>query len=167
MLASVRHSLGFACLILAGACASWPGTGSARDEGRVGMQRLPEIADFRSLSGIGDSLRVVVRDASTWQALWVRIQGQREPKTAAPLVDFSGQMVVAVALGSRGSTGYAINVDSVRVGDGMMRVFVTKSYPASGSEVGWMGTAPLDAVRVPRYMGTVTFVESTRVQPSP
>ena len=137
---------------------------------RVSYVRLAGVEDVRYWSGLTDSVRAVIADSATWQELWDRIQQGRRPAAPLPRIDFRRDALVLAALGARGSTGYAITIDSVlQSADAppTATVYLTKTRPASGSVVGAMKTAPLDVVRIPQAGGRATFVERWREEPSP
>ena len=108
--------------------------------------------------GIMNGVREVIRDSAGWSKWWSRL-GASSP--APPAVDFKSQMLVLVAMGSRASTGYDIIVDSVRIRDSRLLIFVRSTEPAGDCAVGAMATQPVDVVRVTRSPLTPRFVEST------
>ena len=118
---------------------------------------------------MADSARLVVRDSVAWRAVWDRIQAKRSPKVPPPTINFTREMVVLIGLGTRGSTGHSIQVDSIRAREsgGVLEVHITKTRPTSGTEVGMLATAPLDVVRLPRRSGKVRFIEQQRERSDP
>ena len=150
-----------AACVSAGSTARRPGAAV-----RVEFQRVTETERF--WSGVKDSVRLVVRDSGAWQAVWDRIQA-KQSAVRRPTIDFSREMVIVVGLGSRGSTGHSIEVDSILAyeSSGVIEVHLTKTQPMAGTEVGMLATAPLDAVRLPRHRGDVRFVEQQRERSDP
>lgn len=134
------------------------------DQGRVtaAPQAQPVSDEFVHLiagsrSGIGDSLRLVVRDSAAWQTLWSRItNGTGYPPI--PRVDFRRDMVLVVTSGTRPSTRWEISIDSVSVRAGNLLVFVRQVVP-DRCIVGGMLTHPFAVVRVPRSDRPIRFVE--------
>jgi hypothetical protein len=101
----------------------------------------------------------VVRDAATWQAVWSEIFARRSAVPALPSVDFSSEMVLVAAMGSRANGGYSILVDGVWLaGDGSVVAGVTSTSAGTGCSVAAVIVAPVDAVVVPKAPA-VTFAE--------
>src|SRR6476646_3051450 len=91
-----------------------------------------EPYSFAFYSGFDTPTRVVVRDAVTWQAVWHQIYLRISPVPPVPAIDFSRQMVVVAALGSRSTGGYSILLDGATeaANDGIA-VTVNSSSPGS------------------------------------
>jgi|SRR5215213_1258748 len=100
-----------------------------------------------------DQLRVVVRDRETWEDVWKRINPAPDPPPL-PEIDFTREMLVVAAMGSRPTTGYRIIID---------KAYLYQSYPRleivirsiDNTKCPGLGqfdvmTAPIDVVRVPR-----------------
>jgi hypothetical protein len=112
-------------------------------------------------SGISSPERMVIRDDSTYARFWESLGvGQR------PVVDFSRDVVIAVAAGQRPSGGHAIAVERVaRAGKAMM-VEVVETVPGPGCWTTQQLTQPVDVVVVaaadaPEW----SFSDRTRSQP--
>jgi hypothetical protein len=114
--------------------------------------------------GLRDSVRMVVRNAVELDNLWRRATAGQAAPPPLPAVDWSRDMVVAVAAG-RMSPGDRIQVDSVGIRrepgtDGRMRevmaVLVTTTVGCGGFTT---AAFPVNVVRVRRYDGPVVFVE--------
>src|SRR3954468_7360824 len=77
-----------------------------------------------SRTGIGESRRLVIRDANAWAEFWSELgTGDR------PAVDFTHNVVVAVAAGQRPSGGYEIAIDRIREAGGELTVDVVETAP--------------------------------------
>jgi hypothetical protein len=72
-------------------------------------------------------------------------------------VDFSRQMVILVATGTRSSGGHAIRIDEVNRQNGGMLVRYTVVRPGPDCMTTQMITSPVTAVSVPRVEGAITF----------
>ena len=105
------------------------------------------------MSSIDRAEQVVARTAAEWEALWRR----HAPGRAAPAVDFSKSMVVAVFLGSRPSGGYAAQITGARLDNGVLIVQWSESAPARDQMAAQVMTAPSFLATVPRHAGQVRF----------
>lgn len=86
--------------------------------GSIGFERLaPTVFTSR----IGDKRFVTVRDAGTWNALWREHTGDG---SAAPSIDFSEKMVLAVFLGADSVTCGSMQIETVRQKDNPARIEV-------------------------------------------
>ena len=111
-------------------------------------------------SGIDRPERKVIRADSTFAQFWQALgAGQR------PVVDFSRDVVIAVAAGQRQTGGYAIAVDRVaRAGKSMM-VEVVETVPGPGCWTTQQITQPVDVVVVAAADApTFSFSDQTRSQ---
>jgi hypothetical protein len=130
----------------------------------VSIVRLrSEPYSFTFVSGFDKPARLVVRDAATWQSVWAQtFRGGSVPPI--PVIDFSREMLVVVALGSHSSGGYGILLDGASAeATGDLAVEVRSISPGSGCGVTAAFTQPVDIARVPRRDGAVRFVESSEV----
>lgn len=115
---------------------------------------------FTNDSAIGDSLRVVIRDAEAWRKVWERIHySPVQPFPPLPEFDFSREMVIVAALGGRPTGGYGIIVDPYERG-GRLEVIVIKQTPGKACITTQMTTAPVDIVRLSKTERSVVFRET-------
>lgn len=113
--------------------------------------------------GIPDSVRIVVRDPDTWRMQWERATSERNDPPPRPDVNFDEHMVLVVAAG-RQSPGDRIQVDSAgvrteRTTEDEEEVFEVVVRTVEGCAAIRSDIYPLTIVRVPRFDGTVSFVE--------
>jgi hypothetical protein len=95
-------------------------------------------------SSIRGSRRLVIRDPATWSQFWSELGAGVRPD-----VDFSRDLVIAVASGERSTGGHDIQVRSVaRVGGGL-RIEVLETSPGAGCITTAALTQPVDVVVVP------------------
>jgi PrcB C-terminal len=95
-------------------------------------------------TGIGEARRLVIRDANGWDQFWSELAvGDR------PDVDFSRDIVVAVAAGQRSTGGHEIVVDRVTQADGELRIDVLEKSPGPNCMTTASLTQPVDVVVVP------------------
>jgi hypothetical protein len=121
------------------------------------------LAPFRYFSSVSDRVRLVVRDAVTWEALWSRLSGGSRPTSTLPPVDFTTEMVVFVGTGTRPSGGYSIAIDGAYESGGEVFVAVRVTTPGRSCATTAVITAPAAAVLMPARSGAVKFSETTEV----
>lgn len=156
-----------AAFLIASACAN--GASDGLDPSNGGFNNtglLTRLASdpyaYLDDSGIASSLRVVVRSADEWNALW---DGAGQFAPPVPDVDFSQEMLVVAALGTKRTGGYNIILESAQETDGgSVEVQVRSSSPGSSCVVTQAITAPLDVARMAKRDGAITFKEVSRVK---
>ena len=126
-----------------------------------------EPFSFSYSSGYHDSARVVVRDAVEWRAAWTRIHGNQGEPQPLPAVDFSAELLIVAAMGTRSSGGYSILVDSAYRRDDGAEVVVRRLSPGQNCGVTAALTQPVDIARISAVPGTVTFRERVEIQGCP
>jgi hypothetical protein len=121
--------------------------------------------EFRRLgqwtrTGIGEARRLVIRDANGWAEFWSELgMGDR------PEVDFSRDLVVAVAAGQRPTGGHEIAVDRVSQADGELTISVVETTPSPNCVTTTALTQPVDVVVVPKVSArSWSFVERKEVR---
>jgi PrcB C-terminal len=102
----------------------------------------------------------VISTADGWQKLWDEHTRNANPKPLLPAVDFSKEMVLAVFMGQRPTTGYAIDVTGVTPGDKAVVVSVRRTSPPPGAITGQIITSPFVFVAAPRSDRPVKFITS-------
>ena len=99
-----RRAVAISVLLLAcGGSLSGPTSGTRLSLTRVSTNPYP----LTCCSGIGQSERLVVRDNATWQTVWTSIWRGMMPTPALPNVDFTKEMVIIAARGTRSTGGYS------------------------------------------------------------
>ena len=98
---------------------------------------------------------LVARSAEEWRAFC-------KPNAPAALealrdFDWSRNMLIAVALGSRPSGGYAVEIQSIEQDGERWLVHARETRPAPGSLQTQLVTAPFDCVSTRRFDGNVVF----------
>ncbi len=111
-------------------------------------------------TGIGESRRLVIRDANAWDQFWSELGvGDR------PSVDFNRDVVVAVAAGQRPTGGYEIQVDRVTQSDGQLTVEVVERTPGPNCITTASLTQPVDVVVVPAAEAkSLSFLERKEIR---
>jgi hypothetical protein len=157
------------CVALAvaglGACAN-PDFLLPQPEGEIiPVTRLrAEPYTFTYNSGLADSARIVVQDANTWASTWTALWGRHSPEPALPSIDFSQEMLVVAALGTRSSGGYSIYVDSAYQRTDHIEVVIRKVSPGKRCIVPAALTEPVDIARLPRSSQPVRYRERSVVR---
>jgi PrcB C-terminal len=111
-------------------------------------------------TGIGESRRLVIRNANAWDQFWSELGvGER------PSVDFNRDVVVAVAAGQRPTGGYEIAVDRVTQSDGQLTVEVVERTPGPNCMTSASLTQPVDVVVVPAADAkSLSFMERKEIR---
>lgn len=111
-------------------------------------------------TGIGESRRLVIRDANAWDQFWSELGvGER------PSVDFNRDVVVAVAAGQRPTGGYEIAVERVTQSDGQLTVEVVERTPGPNCMTSASLTQPVDVVVVPAADAkSLSFMERKEIR---
>ena len=119
---------------------------------------------FAFYSGMTTPARLVIRDPVTWQATWAQINRGLSPSSPPPSIDFSREMVIVAALGTRGSSGFDVLIDGATEADaGGAVIAIRSTSPGTGCASLTVLTQPVDIARMPRRDGTVTFAERSSV----
>ena len=119
--------------------------------------------NFTVYAGIGDQVRLVVRDRDAWLDVWKRINTVRDPRLGPdpipplPEIDFSREIVVVAAMGRRPTGGYFISIDGAYERDNLVEVVVRSVETRCGGFT--ILTAPLVIVRLPKTERSVVFRE--------
>ncbi len=94
-------------------------------------------------SGIDEARRMVIRDANTWDQFWSELGAGDRPD-----VDFTQNVVVAVAAGQRSSGGHEIAVDRITQTDEQLTIEVVETTPGPNCITTSVVTRPADVVVV-------------------
>ena len=111
----------------------------------------------------GTKVHLVIKDFEEFAALWNRIAAKNPPgdwKAPPPQIDFSKEMVIISALGSRPTSGYWTIIDGACEVDNQLEVFITNVEDTSCVGQVQIRTYPADAVRIPRSDLPVVFRET-------
>ena len=100
--------------------------------------------------------------------VWIRIHARQSPVPPLPIVDFTKEMVLFAALGTRPSGGFSILIDgATEAGDGALSVVVRSVAPGPKRGVTAALTEPVDLARLARRDTPVHFVERTETSDCP
>ena len=120
--------------------------------GQVAAAELVTVAQG-AMSNIEEPRQVVVRTTGEWQALWKEHDAQR----AAPVVDFTKSIVVAVFLGTRPTAGFAVEITAVRTEASRAVLEYRERRPPRDALTAQILTSPFHVVRFARTEGSVEF----------
>lgn len=111
-------------------------------------------------TGIGEARRLIIRDANAWAEFWSELGvGER------PVVDFTRDVVVAVAAGQRPTGGYEIAIERVRQVNGELTIEVVETTPGPNCMTTASLTQPADVIVIPALpFQTWSFVERRSVR---
>jgi hypothetical protein len=138
------------------ACAAGVPSGSGGTPAELSFETLLDEVS----SGLHGRRRDVVRDEAAWARLWAQIHEGVTPQPSLPPVDFSRDMLIAVATGTRPSGGFDIKIESVARRGDRLEVVVHETCPAPGDRVSMGLTQPVEVVRVERVAQAPTFRET-------
>ncbi|MEO7522348.1 MAG: protease complex subunit PrcB family protein [Gemmatimonas sp.] len=123
---------------------------------------------FSLNSGVDEPERLVVRDSAAWSRLWTRVHARQTPIPPLPRVDFTRDMVVFAALGTKPSGGFSVLLDSAfEASDGGIDVVVRSIKPGPKCGVTAALTEPVDIARLARRESPVNFVERSETTDCP
>ncbi len=111
-------------------------------------------------TGISEARRLVIRDANAWANFWSELGvGDR------PAVDFSRDVIVAVAAGQRPTGGHEIVVERVINNGGELTVEIVETTPGPNCMTTASLTQPVDVVVLPGVTPrSWSFVERREVR---
>ena len=121
-------------------------TASAQGYAPYGSAAAPQIRRIGQWThtGIQERRRQVIRDANGWAAFWSEVgTGDR------PAVDFTRDLVIAVAAGQQSSGGHEIAVEKVTRNNGELVIEVVETAPSPNCMTTSALTQPVDVVVVP------------------
>jgi protease stability complex PrcB-like protein len=119
----------------------------------------PSDEPFLQFSGLADSVRTAIRDETTWRSYWEAMHRPFIPAPPVPDIDFTREMVLLAALGTRPSGGFSLHIDGVVQFPSRLSVSVTRTVVGPGCVVAAVVTQPVDVVRVPVTSAPVVFAE--------
>ncbi len=148
--------------LLAGACAGDDAPVVPPEATQVPAQQVDTLVR-ESTSGVTDRRRVVIRTEEVWSEFWSRVYAPRTPAPERPSPAFDRRSVVAVAMGTRPTGGYTIDIESLSRRDGDVYVVVRETSPGESCITTQAITAPVLAVALPAIEGEAVFVERDSV----
>ncbi|MBC7474753.1 MAG: protease complex subunit PrcB family protein [Candidatus Sericytochromatia bacterium] len=110
-------------------------------------------------SGIKDFSKRLAKNQKEFSTLYKEhISSQKTVNAIVfPTIDFDSNMVAAIFLGERPSTGYSVNVKSIVKTDSQIIISATEKPPDSGSTVSTIVTEPYQFITLPKSDLPVNF----------
>jgi hypothetical protein len=97
-----------------------------------------------------------VTNQASWDQLWATHTSRTYPKQAAPAIDFSKEMVIALFAGTVSRGGHSISVENIEYDGKSVIVTYSEKSPAGGGMATVM-SQPFHIVRVPATGKPVAF----------
>jgi hypothetical protein len=101
-------------------------------------------------SGYDAPQQLLITDAGAWAQAWQTVYRNQSEIPPLPAVNFSSDVVLLAAMGTRPTGGYSVRVTGVHALDGAFYVSVAERSPGATCGTFQAITAPVHAVRVPR-----------------
>jgi hypothetical protein len=130
----------------------------------LGLTRFrPEPTSFLAISGYDQPLTLAIHDRDTWVRSWNDIHSRLSPAPALPEIDFTKEMVLVAAVGSRPSSGYEVVFTGATEASDVVTVDVESRIPGPTCIGLPVVTAPVDLARIPRRNGAIVFRSTPKV----
>ncbi|MES2298397.1 MAG: protease complex subunit PrcB family protein [Pseudomonadota bacterium] len=128
----------------------------------VSAQRLHgAVLEASDHSGIASAQTALVKDAQAWDTLWARHSADQKQPPAAPAVDFSSNMVVAVFAGNQPGGCYTLNIENVYRNGGALNVLYRITAPGREMICKEDASAPAQMLAIARSTDNVRFVDAS------
>jgi hypothetical protein len=118
-------------------------------------------------SGVTERSQRVVRTQAEWDKLWAQVHANEVPPPAAPKIDWSREMVLAVFMGERSTGGYRIAFRGLKVGEKEIVAEVEETAPPPDAIAIQSLTQPYHLVVVKRSDLPVRFVPAGKATARP
>ncbi len=116
------------------------------------------LTSMNAADGVFDKeSQQVIRDTAAWADLWSRMTANVSPAPQRPAVDFTKDMVIVAAMGSRGRGGFKISFGGGTEKDGVVTVNLTESSPGPNCMTAMVMTSPVVIGLLPRSAAEVKF----------
>lgn len=152
--------------VAANRITDWRDLPLERRPANLPLQRFNDrYADlYRSASGIYEERLIAIHDWREWEAQWHRITAGHGNPPGPPPVEFTTQMVLLAAMGSRPTGGYAVTIE--RASEERDAIVVSVTFTAPGPTCGATAalTQPADLAMIPRSDKPVRFIVDRQVR---
>jgi hypothetical protein len=113
--------------------------------------------DKAATSGFQAPQQSFVATQKEWVDTWVTREGPVTPKKPHPQIDFSREVVIVAALGTKPTGGFAIEITRIVRTKDAIEIYVRKTAPQDGLKPPPGPTSPFVLARMPRPDRPVTF----------
>ncbi|WP_161603761.1 protease complex subunit PrcB family protein [Noviherbaspirillum massiliense] len=162
------HVVGYLSLVCLSGCGGSPDDAQSSQsyaQASITKSATEEIAfqtvDANLYSGITGPETHVVRDANSWETLWLEHKKNEVPPSPHPLIDFSRETILAVFLGVRQTGCYDVKIRRIYAEDETVFVEYEEIRPGPGAICTQALSAPAHIVAIPRTdQPTIRFMRS-------
>jgi len=123
----------------------------------------PDPTSFLANSGLDQALTLVIHDRDTWVRTWNDINSRISPVPVLPEIDFTKEMALVAAIGSRPSSGFEVVFTGATEAGDVVTVDVESRSPGPTCITLPVVTAPVDLARIPRRNGAIVFHSTPKV----
>lgn len=111
-------------------------------------------------SGITERKNLIIRKQDEWAKLWNKHTSTRMPHPAAPVIDFTENIILAVFMGEKASGGFAVEITRVeKCGDELV-VFFSEVEPPADAVVTAVLTQPYHIIKIEKIALKTKFKKS-------
>jgi hypothetical protein len=130
---------------------------ACEDDGPTGPGGSLPFADvlMTDFSGIVSPRTEVIRDESRWAAVWSEIHALQSDPPARPVIDFSQEMLVLVAIGQRSDSCWGVTILSLDFSGGRINLRAEERHVIDCVCLTVI-THPIHVVRTPRTDGALS-----------
>lgn len=122
------------------------------------------IASYQVVPAFTTPTTFAVRDQASWEGLWNQVTQGMYPAPALPQIDFTKNIVVFAAAGTKSTSGYSIAITSAAETSAGVTVDVTLTNPGSNCAVSQIVTGPVTISTIPRRDSAIGFSINSNVQ---
>lgn len=160
-----RRLLAAACLVVAGCYFAGSRPRPSKDTNAYNVPM--ETVYYSTNTGIRGEMVKVVRDSTTWTAMWDSIHTDRGAVPPAPPVSFAEKMIVIAAMGERATGGYSVAIDSIQCLSSAFDVHLSLLEPGEGCMVTQALSQPVQIVKADICTGTMRVRKNEAVVECP
>lgn len=125
---------------------------------------VTSIASYQIVPAFTSPTTFAVRDQSSWEGLWNQVTQAMYPAPAIPQIDFTKNIVVFAAAGTKSTSGYSIEITNAAETSAGVSVDVTVTSPGSTCAVSQLVTFPVAIAAIPRRDSAIGFNISPKTQ---
>lgn len=129
--------------------------------------RVTSVASYQIVSAFTSPTTFAVRDQPSWEALWNQVTQSMSPLPPLPQIDFTKNIVVFAAAGTKTTSGYSIAITSAAETSAGVTVDVTVTSPGSTCAVAQVVTSPVAIAAIPRRDLAIGFSVTPTIQSCP